>query len=320
MTWLYVLLGVLFGFLIITFAFAYMIFYRSIKRKKPRKEDINDIFSQNKIDAAGKEELLRLLKWETQSKNKTVCIESEDGLRLFCTLINAPSDREAKGVVIAFHGYGSYGARDFCLQLPMLHEAGYHVMLVDQRTHARSEGKYICYGAKESRDAILWRKKASEIYGNELPIAFYGVSMGAATVIMASGLVESEDSQVKCVVADCPYYSPYTIIKHVLWRYNKIHPQPIIHFVNFWSRFIADFNMRAPSCVEMAKDSTLPILLIHGKEDKFVPTECSVKIAEELGDRVKLVLFDEAKHAESVYYDKERYKAELVGFLDKYMQ
>lgn len=316
---LYIVLAVIFALLIISFAFAYMIFYRVSVRKKPRKPDIKSLFSQNKIDIVGEENMNLSFEWIEKHITGNICIESIDKLKLHCYLIEVEKNTEAKGVVIVFHGYRSFGARDFCQQLPILHEAGYNIMLVDQRSHGKSEGKYICYGTKECNDAALWRKKASELYGNEMPIALFGLSMGGATVLMASGLLEKADPQVKCIIADCPFYDAYGIIKHVLWKYNKIYPQPIIHFVNFWTRFLADFNMRAPSCVDMASKSALPILMFHGKKDKFVPTSCSVKIANELGDRVKLVLIEEAQHAESIYYEKELYKKELITFLANHM-
>ncbi len=316
---LYIVLAVIFTLLIISFAFAYMIFYRVSVRKKPRKPDIKSLFSQNKIDIIGEENMNLSFEWIEKHITGNVCIESIDKLKLHCSLIEVEENTDAKGVIIVFHGYRSFGARDFCQQLPILHEAGYNIMLVDQRSHGKSEGKYICYGTKECNDAVLWRKKASELYGNEMPIALFGLSMGGATVLMASGLLEKDDPQVKCIIADCPFYDAYGIIKHVLWKYNKIYPQPIIHFVNFWTRFLADFNMHAPSCVDMASKSALPILMFHGKKDKFVPTSCSVKIANELGDRVKLVLIDEAQHAESIYYEKELYKKELITFLANHM-
>ena len=317
MNW-YIFSAILFIFLIIAFTFAYIIFHQVSVRRKPKKPDIHSIFSQNKIDIVGEENIKNTLKWIEESISEHVCIQSEDGLKLHCSLINA--DESAKGVVIIFHGYRSFGARDFCQQLPMIHEAGYHIMLVDQRSHGQSEGKYIYYGTKEHRDALLWRKKASEIYGNELPIALFGLSMGGATVLMASGEIEKEDAQVKCVIADCPFYSPAEIIKYVLWKYFKIYPQPIIHLVKFWARLLADFNIDFPSCAEQAKKSSLPYLLFHGKKDEFVPTDCSVRIANSLGDQARLVLVDEAQHAEAVYYNSELYKKELIEFLTKYMK
>ena len=314
---IYLWLTILFAFLIITFAFAYMIFYRVSVRKKPRQPDVRSLFSQNKIDIIGEENIKNTLKWIENSISENVYIMSDDGLKLHASLINAEN---AKGVIIIFHGYRSFGARDFCQQLPILHDAGYHIMLVDQRSHGKSEGKYIYYGTKEYKDALLWRKKASIIYGNDIPIALFGLSMGGATVLMASGEIEKDDTQVKCIIADCPFYSAYEIITHVLWKYFKIYPQPIIHFVKFWCRFLADFNMNSPSCAEQAKKSSLPFLLFHGKEDKFVPTECSVKLANELSDKAKLVLIEKAEHAEAIYYDRELYKKELLEFLEKHLK
>lgn len=317
---IYIFLIILLALIIMTFVAAFLIFKKISIRKKPRKDEVSAIFSQNKIDIAGEDVMRKNLDWVLKGDHQGVCITSEDGLKLHATLINAPADVTPKGVIIAFHGYRSFGARDFCFQLPMLHNAGYHIMLIDQRSHGKSEGKYICYGVKEHRDALLWREKAREIYGSDIPMALFGLSMGGATVLMASGEIKHSDTQMKCVVADCPFYDSYGIIKHVLWKYYKVYPTPIIYFINFWSRFLADFNMRSPSCAEKAKSSNLPTLILHGKEDKFVPTECSVKLAEELGDRVKLVLFDDAKHAECIYYGKERYEKEVLGFLAKYMQ
>lgn len=316
----YIFLIIFFSLLVFAFILAYIIFSKVSIRKKPKGPNIHSIFSQNKIDIVGEENLKNLLEWSSKNTTDDIYITSEDGLKLHCSLIRANEENEANGVIIVFHGFRSFGSRDFCQQLPILHEAGYHIMLVDQRSHGKSEGKYICYGTKECGDAILWRKKATEIFGYDIPIALFGLSMGGATVLMTSGLLDKDDPQVKCIVADCPFYSPYEIIKHVLWRYYKIYPYPIIYFANFWTRFLADFNMRSPSCADYAKNSELPFLIFHGKEDKFVPTECSVRLAEELGDKAKLVLFDEAQHAEAIYYDKELYKNELLGFLAKYMQ
>ena len=308
---------IIIAFLTIVFLFAYIIFHQVSVIRKPRNMDIKSLFSQNKLDLVGEENIKNTLEWIENSISDHVCIKSEDGLTLHASLINVEN---AKGVVIIFHGYRSFGARDFCLQLPMIHKAGYNIMLVDQRSHGKSEGKYIYYGTKEHKDALLWRKKASEIYGNELPIALFGLSMGGATVLMASGEIDKDDTQVKCIIADCPFYSAYEIITHVLWKYFKIYPKPIIHFVKFWCRFLADFNIDSPSCAEQAKKSHLPFLLFHGKKDEFVPTDCSIRISNELGNKARLVLFDEAQHAEAVYYNSELYQTELFNFLEKYMK
>ena len=315
----HIFLIIFFSLLLMTFIASLLIFRKISRRKKPRKDEVSAIFSANKIEIAGEAAMRKNLDFVLKGNHDSVCITSEDGLRLHATLINAPEGATPKGVIIAVHGYRSFGARDFCFQIPMLHNAGYHIMLIDQRSHGQSEGKYICYGVKEHKDVLLWREKAREIYGNDIPMALLGLSMGGATVLMANGGIKQSDMQIKCIVADCPFYDSYGIIKHVLWKYYHIYPTPIIFFINFWSRLIADFNMNSPTCVDKAKDSNLPILILHGKEDKFVPTECSVRLARELGDRVRLVLFDNAKHAESIYYGKELYEAEVLGFLEKYM-
>jgi alpha-beta hydrolase superfamily lysophospholipase len=77
--------------------------------------------------------------------------------------------------------------------------------------------------------------------------------------------------------------------------------------------------MHSPTAAERAKESHLPILIFHGKEDKFVPTQCSINIANAVGDRAKLILIDDAAHAECVYYATDLYKKELIEFLNSNM-
>ena len=93
MNW-YIFSAILFIFLLITFTFAYIIFHQVSVRRKPRNTDIRSIFSQNKIDIVGEENIKSTLSWIEESISERVCIKSEDGLKIHCSLINADGDVE----------------------------------------------------------------------------------------------------------------------------------------------------------------------------------------------------------------------------------
>ena len=203
----------------------------------------------------------------------------------------------------------------------ILHEAGSHIILADQRSHSRSEGKYICYGIKERYDVITWREKAAELFGNDMPIAFMGLSMGGATVLMASELVKKEDAAVRCVIADCPFSSPKGIILHVMKYHNKLPFAPLLlDFAGFWTRTLADFTLSAPSSAELYERSHLPALLIHGDGDDYVPIGHSKEIVDLPRENARLVTVHNATHANAIYYNEEKYTSELLSFLGEKMK
>ena len=306
---------------ILYFVGGYVIVRRTCVRRQERIEDFEHLFSKRRLALASPSQLREDFDWFDSHRSRELCTLSYDGLRLFGTLIEAPKEAQTKGVVILFHGYRSTPRRDFCIQMRLLHEAGYHLLAVNQRSHSRSEGKYICYGIKERYDVITWRKLAAEIFGAETPVALMGLSMGAATVLMASELVDKEDTALRCVVADCPFSSASNIIKYVMKDHNKVPLSKILFTATeFWARTLADLTFSSPSSAQALANSHLPALLIHGEEDDYVPISHSEEIEGASSGRARLVRIANAKHSEAIYNDKKRYADELLSFLDLNMK
>ena len=73
------------------------------------------------------------------------------------------------------------------------------------------------------------------------------------------------------------------------------------------------------SAVEAVKHSKLPILLMHGKDDVFVPCKMSEEIAKANPDKTELHLWDGAMHGMSFVVHTEEYLQIERAFLDKYI-
>ena len=148
---------------------------------------------------ARREEMLALIGELAQRPFERVSITSHDGLRLtaryYHTADGAPLD-------IAFHGYRGHALRDFCGGSCISFQLGHNLLLVDQRAHGESEGRTISFGAQERLDCLSWIRWANKRFGCP-EIALFGVSMGAATVLLATALELPEN--VLCAVADCSY-------------------------------------------------------------------------------------------------------------------
>ena len=97
--------------------------------------------------------------WMMEQPHEDVWIRSEDSLKLHGTYFRGSGnveEKKCKKAVICFHGYTSQGLADYGSISNYYLKRGYNVLLVDQRSHGQSEGKYIGFGCKDRYDAYRW--------------------------------------------------------------------------------------------------------------------------------------------------------------------
>lgn len=240
-----------------------------------------------------------------------VTIQSRDGLtlsgRYYHTADNAP-------LAIGFHGYKSAWLTDFCGGADIAFQMGHNLLLIDERAHGKSQGRSITFGIKERQDLLLWVDYAVNRFGPDIQIILYGISMGGATVVMASEL--DLPSNVKGIVADCPYSSPMDVILDV-GKKRGFPPRLIKPFVVLGAKVYGGFDVRETTGAEAVKQAKIPILIIHGDDDTFVPPEMSAVIADANPQMVERHTFPGAYHALSYMVDTPRYEALVKGFIKR---
>lgn len=257
-----------------------------------------------------REEIRRIFCQLRDRPCEMVTIYSHDGLKLsgryYHNIDGAPLD-------IGFHGYRSSCLTDFAGGSEMSFQMGHNLLLVDERAHGKSEGKTISFGIQERQDVLSWTEYAVKRFGSDVKILLYGVSMGAATVLMASDLPLPEN--VKGIVADCPYSSPMEIIQHV----GKKMPIPnwlIKPFVILGAKIYGGFDILETTAVKSVRNAKVPILIIHGENDGFVPAKMS-DIAAQNPQLITRFTFPEADHGISYLVDTCRYQQLVGAFVKK---
>ena len=237
---------------------------------------------------------------------------SYDGLKLSGRYYHKSDDAP---LCICFHGYRGSAVFDFSIMGQFLQDEGYNVLLVDQRAHFGSGGHTITYGIRERRDVLSWIEYANGRFGSDKPIYLFGISMGASTVVMASGL--DLPANVRMICADCPYSSPKDVIFYVANRWYKC-PRLLWVLIRIsalvYGHLIIPRDVTAANAV---KNTKIPILLIHGEADCFVPNEMSEEIRLANPDCVERYTFPDAVHGVSYCYDPERYIDILRGFIKR---
>ena len=151
-----------------------------------------------------------------------------DGLTLWGTFYEF---KPGAPIELMFHGYKGSGERDLCGGVQRCFVMGHSAFIIDQRGSGRSGGKVCTFGINERRDCHSWIAFLKKEFGEDVKIILTGVSMGAATVMMAAA--EPLPSNVKGILADCGYSSPGEIIRLVMERQgfipDKVSEQPMTY-------------------------------------------------------------------------------------------
>ena len=252
--------------------------------------------------------------WLARQETEEAEVQSDDGYLLHGLLVPHIAPR---ATVILFHGWRSSWEMDFLCVLPFLHAQGLQLLLVDERAQGDSEGRWITYGVRERLDVPVWVDYVANRFGREHPIFLQGISMGATVVLMASS--NHFGANVRGIVADCGFTSPYEIISSV-WRNRTPFPSRFaMWLLDKYTRLFADFGLREYSTTEALAKTEYPVLFIHGTADRFVPSYMTRQSYEACRSAKRLILVDGATHGMSYLVDRPRIEAAYLAFLEKYL-
>lgn len=276
----------------------------------PKKDRDSIKILQGEAYEPYQEEMKRIFLQLKDRPCEFVTVTSHDGLtlsgRYYHVKDGAPLD-------IGFHGYRSSPLTDFSGSSELSFQMEHNLLLVDQRAHGGSEGCTIAFGIQERQDLLKWVDFAIDRFGSDVKILLFGISMGGATVLLASELDLPEN--VKGIIADCPYASPIEIILHVGQK-TPIPTWLIRPFAILGAKIFGGFDLTETDARWAVKHTPVPILIIHGEADGFVPHQMS-DIVESNPEMVERHTFPGADHGISYLVDAARYQSIVRKFIRK---
>lgn len=239
---------------------------------------------------------------------------SEEDLLLNGYYIPAP--KESHRYVILCHGYKN-SAPSMATYAHVYHNAGWNVLAPDHRAHGYSEGQYIGMGLYEHQDLLEWINLLVK-QDSKAQILLHGVSMGAATVMMATGSPELSPNVV-AVIEDCGYSSVSKELTDKIFRVAGLPAFPWIPVTSLMTKLKAGYFLGDVDCVAAVAKSTTPILFIHGTEDKFVPFWMLEEVyAAATCPKIKLEVAG-AAHAQSQSVNPELYWSTIHSFVNRFV-
>lgn len=293
------------GLALLVLAFSYGCYW--IAFYNPENRHAEAVVIRSKKDPP---QLELLFEEMAQQPFEQVFVQAYDGTKLAGRYYHRSDEAP---VHIQFHGYRGNGIRDFCAAHRICLDLGINTLVVDQRAHGDSGGNTMTFGILERLDCLCWARYAVDRFGSSREIFLSGVSMGAATVLMASSLPLPEN--VVGIIADCPYSTPAAIIRKVISDIR--FPTWLVYpFVALGGLLFGGFRVWEESPIHAVTRTRIPILLIHGSEDQYVPWEMSGEIYEKCAGQRYLEIFPGAGHGGCCATDPVRYKKILQSFTD----
>ena len=263
-----------------------------------------------------------------------------DGLSLFGQ--SWQPEGRPRAVVCLVHGIGEHSGR-YVHVADSLIQSGYALISFDLRGHGKSEGPR---GHIPSYEAIM-----QDIYSllevsnkkfPQSPFFLYGHSLGGNLVL---NYVLRRQSHLKGVIATAPWlrlaFEPPAFKVTLGKVMNKIRPSfsqssgldtkalshdpkvvhayendPLVHD-HISARMFIGIYQSGQWALEHALEFSLPLLLMHGGDDKIISVEASREFANKINENCTLKVWDELYHEIHNEPEKEEVFKFLIDWLDK---
>ena len=247
-----------------------------------------DDIEQNKMASLENTE-----KWVRSADSEEVSVTTKDGYRLLGRAFYQES--ESHDWVLLLHGYTGWKEEMYPIAFEYA-ERGYQVLVPDMRCSGESEGDFIGMGWTDRKDNLLWLQTILKKDKNAR-IVIHGQSMGGACALMMTG--EDLPDNVKAVVSDSAYTDAYSIFKKQLKDWFHLPGFPLVDGADLMLQLRGGYSLKKASALDAVKKSTIPLLIIHGEEDVFVPVEMAYTLYDAADCEKELLIVEGAGHAQA---------------------
>ena len=219
-----------------------------------------------------------------------------------------PCGSGGRTVAFVVHGYRSEHADTAGIVYDYYSSRGIDIFAPDHTAEGESAGHFIGFDVLEAPDCLRWIEFLKEKFGPEVNIILHGFSMGAATVMQMSG---SCPGNVKFIVEDSGYENAYASMHHQIG--------PLYHPMRWINRLVARYDWNDSDVTASLDASRIPMLFVHGKDDKLVPFCNGPRLYERYQGPKDCFFPEKTRHIESFYTCPEVYAEKLDRFLADYI-
>lgn len=247
--------------------------------------------------------------WTEAADTEKLSVTTKDGYQLIGQVFL--QKQESHKWVVLLHGYTGWKEELFPIGYEYA-QRGYQVLAPDMRCNGESEGDFIGMGWTDRLDNLLWLDYILK-QDPEAEIVLHGQSMGASCALMMTG--EMLPEQVKAVISDSAYTDVYSMFKKQMKEWFHLPAFPLLDSAGLMLRLRGGYRIKDASALEAVKKSQIPILLIHGTDDAFIPVEMAEELYEAANGKKELLLIEGAGHVQAQDKAPQKYYDTVFEFL-----
>jgi pimeloyl-ACP methyl ester carboxylesterase len=279
MTWIYLITGFVFAYLLLTLFFTYFV------HQIPR-EPVDDAPDWGRV-------------LDTR-------IPTADGGSLEVWRVE-PRD-QSRGIVVLAHGWSRN--RDRMVQRARIFaEMGFTIVMHSARDHGNSSPHRFmnAFRFAEDIEAVLdWI---------DAPVLLYGHSAGAAGAIIAAS---RHPDRISLLFLEGCYAKTKEALRSLYRSYNTFFGIIFGPVVVFWMDIFYGFRMDKVSPVRLAPDLDIPVLIIHGERDQNFQLHHAWRLRDSFpAGRAELFVGKGADHSSSS--QTPEYPAAIRAFVDRHL-
>lgn len=215
---------------------------------------------------------------------------------------------QGKKIVFIVHGYRSEHVDTVAPFYDYYKSRGIDIFACDNTAHGESGGHFVGYDYLDSQNCLLWISYLKHKFGPDIEIILHGFSMGGATVLQMSSMCPDN---VKFIIDDSGYMDAAVSL--------KANIGPMYQPMRLLNKAIAGYDLKDTNVVESMMNSKLPILFVHGYDDKLVPFEIGEQLYNLYEGPKDCLFLEETKHIEAIYTSPELYEEKMDSFIEKYL-
>jgi len=222
-------------------------------------------------------------------KPRPIALEAADGCRLAAREVVVA---DAPAAVVLAHGLcASMDEPEFHATVGFVAEAGYTTVSFDSRGHGTSEGESTL-GDAERLDVEAAVAHARRLHDR---VVVVGASMGAIAVLRYAA---TDPDLAGAVTISCPdhWQLPRTVRAVLAASLTRTRPGRWVTCRYLGARISPDWTAPVPP-VELAHQITVPLAVVHGTHDRFIPPAAADHLADAAAGPVAKHLVQGMGHA-----------------------
>ncbi len=299
--WLVGIFGIFIPFILFPFGIYVILLVRTRKSKWTRKCSLpNDPEIKEMFDIG--------MDWAARyEQNKREVDVESDGYHLFGEYFDFGNDKAV--IIIAGRTetllYSYYFAEPY-------RASGYNVLVIDNRSHGKSEGRRSSLGYREHRDILRWSRLLHDELGNS-QVVFHGICIGASNALFALTADDAPD-YLQGMVSEGMFIHFYESLKnHIKEAHQPV--QPALEEIRGYIRLFTGYDIKRDGPIFRIGKLKKPILMLQSKEDKYsLPPQAKLLYARCPAPK-RLIYFEKGAHSHIKINAPAKYNKVIIDFL-----